>query len=430
MPFDRSRTFVLLGWMALLLNHVQSAAAINCDTDSANLENQLKKKLLCNGYLADARPRKDKTETVNLTLSYLVLSYEFEELDDLLKMNVRLGLEWYDDFIRWNSSEWGNLDRLSINSEELWLPDFRHFSSYYNPSSLPDCSNPACVVRADGLVRCVPVCSLNAKCDADYFHWPYDTHPCNMWYGLWVNSMDEVDVHAQNVCLADANTFTSSNWDIVSMEQERISYQMTDNFEFPTVGIQVLLQRRSSFENVAVVSPILVLTLLNLYIVWLRSNSLERKVLLVLSTFCHFSFLQLMEWSLPHNRDTFPGCVIFFVCSFVLTAVIVVFTLLNCWIRSGLNRDSSTGSFLNRLTGSFSESRVAELILAADYLELNYTVTKNADGNGWEKRATLFDRVLALVCVLFYAAIFCMYIRFSHLPLPSRYGLCVQAVSG
>lgn len=65
---------------------------------------------------------------------------------------------------------------------------------------------------------------------------------------------------------------------------------------------------------------------------------------------------------------------IFMVCSTVFTVLLLIFTLLNCWIRTRLRRESTTGSFIDRITGSFSQSRVAELILAADYLELSYKV--------------------------------------------------------
>ncbi|KFB44931.1 AGAP010057-PA-like protein [Anopheles sinensis] len=419
--FVPPRTFVLLGSaVVLLLNHVLPAASLDCGTNSANVENRLKKSLLCNGYRTDARPRKDQSDTVNVTVAYLVLSYEFDEPDDLLEMNVMLNMHWYDDYIRWNSSAWGNIDRMAINADELWLPDFRHFSSFQNPVSLPECTNPQCLVRSDGLVTCGPVCSLNTKCDADYFRWPFDVHHCGMWYGMWAHSMDEVDVHGRNICLAHGDTIVSPKWEVVSLEKDRETLKSAHNFEYSVLYFRLTVQRRSSFETVAVLSPILVLALLNLYTVWLRSDCLERKTLLVVSIYCHFSFLQLMEWALPANRDSLPGCMIFFTNSLVMTGLIALLTLFNCWIRSGLNGNA----MLNRLTGSLSDNRVAELILAADYLGLNYKVTKNESENSWEKRATLFDRVLAVVSLLFYLALFFLYLTFNHWPVVDD-GMCI-----
>ncbi|XP_049278927.1 neuronal acetylcholine receptor subunit non-alpha-3-like isoform X2 [Anopheles funestus] len=405
----------LLGWITLLLNHVLPAASFECGKESVNVENRLKSALLCNGYRTHTRPRKDNTQSVNVTLSYYVLTYDFDETDDLLKLGVWMDLQWTDEFLSWNSTQWSGIERLAINSEEIWLPDFRHYSSYYNPEELPDCANPKCSVAMNGTVICLPVCSMNAKCDADYSRWPFDTVRCSMWYGTWSHSMDEVDIHTVDVCLGRNYEFQSAKWGVVSLEKGRSTLQ-ADKYIYPVLNIDVLLIRRASFEHVAIVGPILVLAILNAYIVWLRSSSFERKVLLALSTFSHFSYLKQLEWALPFSRDTLPSCMIFLTCSTVLSVVLLILTLLNCWIRTRRYDASVTGSFIDRITGSFSQSRVAELLLAADYLELNYTVdvTLEEKDNFWARFGKLFDRALAIVCVIVYVVLTFLFIPFSH----------------
>uniref|UniRef100_A0A182T1Y8 Neurotransmitter-gated ion-channel ligand-binding domain-containing protein n=1 Tax=Anopheles maculatus TaxID=74869 RepID=A0A182T1Y8_9DIPT len=253
------------------------------------MENRLKSSLLCNGYRADTRPRKDNTQSVNITVAYYVLTYEFEEADDLMKVGVWMELV---------SSKKRYYDRAPSGITYL----------YYNPEELPDCANPKCSVAPNGTVTCLPVCSMNAKCDADYSRWPFDIHRCNMWYGTWANSMDEVDIHITNVCLARNSEFKSPKWGVVSLDDGRSVLQSSDKYMYTVLNVEVMLVRQASFEQVAIVGPILILALLNVYTVWLRSSSFERKVLLGLSTFCHFSYLKQLEWTLPYNRDTLPNC--------------------------------------------------------------------------------------------------------------------------
>ncbi|XP_052892662.1 neuronal acetylcholine receptor subunit beta-3-like [Anopheles moucheti] len=420
-----SRIVFLLGWITLLLNHVLPAgitrcycyhSSFECGKESVNTENTLKNSLLCNGYRVDTRPRKDNTQTVNITLSLHVLTYELEESDDLLKLGMWLDMQWTDEFLSWNSTEWRGIERLAINSDEIWLPDFRHFSSFYNPEELPDCASPKCSVAMDGKVICLPVCSINAKCDADYSRWPFDTVHCNMWYGMWAHSMNEVDIHLIDVCLGKNPEFKSPEWGVVALEKGRSTIQTADAMIYPVLNVGMVLIRRANFAHVAVVGPILVLGLLNVYIVWLRSSCFERKVLLALSTFSHFSYLRQLEWALPYSRDTLPDCLIFLLCSTVLSVVLVILTLLNCWIRMRRNGVPATGSFIDRLTGSFSQSRVAELLLAADYLELNYVVDvpQEEKDNFWARFGKLFDRALAIVCVIVYVVLVWLFIPFSH----------------
>ncbi|XP_040169344.1 neuronal acetylcholine receptor subunit non-alpha-3-like [Anopheles arabiensis] len=411
-----SRIAFLLGWITLLLNHVLPAASLECNSEKQleNRENQLKDTLLCKGYRTNVRPRKDHTQTVNVTVAYYVLTYEFEESDNLLQLGVWMELQWTDEYLRWNSTEWNGIKRLAIGSEEIWMPDFRHFSSYYNPEDLNECANPKCSVAPNGTVVCLPVCGMNAKCDADYSRWPFDVHRCNLWYGTWANSMDEVDVHILDVCLGRNPEFKSPKWNVISLATGRSVVQSSDNYMYNVLNVEVMLVRRASYEYVAIVGPILVLALFNVYIVWLRSISFERKVLLGLSIFSHFSYLKQLEWALPYNRDTLPDCMIFMVCSTVFTVLLLIFTLLNCWIRTRLRRESTTGSFIDRITGSFSQSRVAELILAADYLELSYKVTQEEKENFWARLGKLIDRALAIVCVIVYIFLVWLFIPFNH----------------
>uniref|UniRef100_A0A182Y636 Neurotransmitter-gated ion-channel ligand-binding domain-containing protein n=1 Tax=Anopheles stephensi TaxID=30069 RepID=A0A182Y636_ANOST len=309
------------------------------------------------------RPRKDNTQSVNITVAYYVLTYELEEADDLMKLGVWMELKWTDEYLRWNSTQWSGIERIAINSDEIWLPDFRHYSSYYNPEELPDCANPKCSVAPNGTVTCLPVCGMNAKCDADYSRWPFDLHRCSMYYGTWAHSMDEVDIHITDVCLARNAEFKSPKWGVVSLHNNRGVISSSDNYMYYVLDVEVVLIRRASFEQVAIIGPILM---------------------------------------------------IFLLCSTVLSVVLLLLTLLNCWIRMRRNRDPTTESFFDRMTGSFSQSRVAELLLAADYLELNYTVTPEEKEHFWAKFAKLFDRVLAIGCLMVYVVLFWLFIPFSH----------------
>ncbi|XP_052864444.1 neuronal acetylcholine receptor subunit beta-3-like [Anopheles cruzii] len=425
---------VALTWVLgfVLLRHVPPAASIDCGKDSVNEENRLKKSLLCNGYRTEARPRKDPAQTVNLTVSYYVYGYEFDDDNDLLTVNVWFSLQWVDEFLVWNATRWNKIERLAINSDEMWLPDFRHFSSFYNPEELPDCTNPSCSVAQNGSVYCIPMCSMNARCDADYSRWPFDVHQCNLWYGTWVNSMNEVDMHLKDICLSSENDFTSKRWAIASLSKGRSVLKSSDSYHYTILNVDLTLRRRNGFEVVAILAPILVLALLNLYIVWQRSCAFERKLLLVVSIACHFSFLQQLDWAIPFNRDTVAGCLVFLHSSTIIAAVLGLVTLLNCWIRARPVRDSATpgDSCFGRVTGAFSQNRVAELILAADYLELNYKITSDDESAGyWLKVATLVDRVVAIVCVIVYVVLLCLYMPFGHQLTSSSGVKCVFSFS-
>uniref|UniRef100_A0A2M4DPG1 Putative nicotinic acetylcholine receptor beta-2 subunit n=1 Tax=Anopheles darlingi TaxID=43151 RepID=A0A2M4DPG1_ANODA len=420
-----TKTAVLLGWITFILSHVPQSASISCGKDSVNVENQLKQSLLCNGYRSEARPRKDPAQTVNMTVSFFVMSYEFNEDHDLLELNVWFNLQWNDEFLVWNRTKWNGIERMPINSDDIWLPDFRHISSYYNPEKLTDCTNPACSVAWNGSVHCTPRCNMNAKCAVSYNRWPFDVHQCNLWYGTEQNTMNEIDMHTEKLCLQTEPDFSSSRWSIVSLEKNRAVVKSSDEYMYTILKTDLTLKRKNGFDTVAVFCPIMVLAFLNLYIVWLRSSCIERKLLLTLSIVCHFCFLQQIQWILPYNRDTVPGLLIFLQSSVIITGLLVFVTLLNCWVRVVLSRElTSNESWFGRIAGQFSQNRVAELILAADYLELNYQVTKEENDHGLQV-AKLVDRVVAIACLVIYVLLLLLHVPFGYQDLPSSRVKCM-----
>ncbi|XP_050100672.1 neuronal acetylcholine receptor subunit beta-3-like [Anopheles aquasalis] len=415
-----TKTAVLLGWITFILSHVPQSASITCGKDSVNVENQLKQSLLCNGYRSEARPRKDPSQTVILTVAFFVMGYEFNEYSDLLELNVWYNMKWNDEFLVWNRTEWNDIAWVVINSDDIWVPNFQHITSYYTPEKLTDCTNPACSVAWNGSVHCAPRCNMNAKCDVSYNRWPFDVHQCNLWYGVSMTTMNEVDMHTNKICLQTEPDFSNSRWSIVSLKDNRAWLKMNDNYTYVRLSMQLMVQRKNGSDTVAMLCPIMVLAFLNLYIVWLRSSCIERKLLLTLSMTCHFGFLQQIQWVLPYNRDTVPGLLVFLQSSVIITGLLVFVTLLNCWTRDVLSRESTPNdSWFGRFMGQFSQNRVAELILAADYLELSYQVTKDESNHHGLQIAKLLDRVIAIACLVIYIVLLLVYIPFGYQHLSS-----------
>ncbi|ETN63090.1 nicotinic acetylcholine receptor, beta-2 subunit [Anopheles darlingi] len=192
-----------------------------------------------------------------MTVSFFVMSYEFNEYRDLLELNVWFNLHWNDEFLVWNRTEWNGIEWMRINSDDIWLPDFRHISSYYNPEKLTDCTNPGCSVAWNGSVHCTPRCNMNAKCAVSYNRWPFDVHQCNLWYGIEHNTMNEIDMQTEMLCLQTEPDFSSSRWSIVSLEKNRAWVGMRNNYSYVKLKMELMLQRKNGSDKVAMVCPIM-----------------------------------------------------------------------------------------------------------------------------------------------------------------------------
>ena len=42
---------------------------------------------------------------------------------DIIQVDAWLQISWTNDFLKWNSDEFGNLTMIHMEADEIWLPD-------------------------------------------------------------------------------------------------------------------------------------------------------------------------------------------------------------------------------------------------------------------------------------------------------------------
>jgi len=70
------------------------------------------------------RPVANESEAVQLKFGLTLQQImDVDEKDQILTSNVWLNLEWTDNNLRWNESEYGNVKDIRIPPSQIWAPD-------------------------------------------------------------------------------------------------------------------------------------------------------------------------------------------------------------------------------------------------------------------------------------------------------------------
>ncbi|KAJ4435499.1 hypothetical protein ANN_18115 [Periplaneta americana] len=162
-------------------------------------ETRLRNKLKC-GYDITVRPQdnenhRNRTEVfLHLLLRHIILDEEY----DTIGVYFGLWMYWYDERLKWNPSDYGNIKNIPAESNTIWMPQIGWVTMnivsdrLYSPDIL-------CTLFHNGHVSCLSRSSFHTVCKSDLTHWPYDSHVCDALMAPWRLPEDELELLASNM---------------------------------------------------------------------------------------------------------------------------------------------------------------------------------------------------------------------------------------
>lgn len=227
-----------------------------------------------------------------------------------------------------------------------------------------------------------------------------------------MESAAEVDFHSEGSLMLSSQANAHSQWRVVSAKfskQKQIGITINDTY--PVLIFDYIIERHSSFHLAALLTPILstyhrevrlpmepinvilflVMVFLNLFLTWLSTDSVERKLLLAVSIFCHFQFMMQLHWAVPYNGETVPGIcihllirtcsafaeafsvisVIFFRNSLIITSLLIIHSMIGTAVK---HMDRKPPAIVMLLAGTIAKNKFGELVFAGDYMNVEYKV--------------------------------------------------------
>ncbi|XP_006811192.2 neuronal acetylcholine receptor subunit alpha-9-like [Saccoglossus kowalevskii] len=248
---------------------------------SMEYKKALKDKLFGGSFDPSFRPVINESDPVVVKLRYTPTQIvALDEIRQILTTVATVHMTWHDDYLNWNSSEYGGLQVLRLSSSTVWTPPIKLRNSADKEHFMVD---TLLTIFNDGSVLWYASVTLNTFCSLDLFFFPVDEQMCTQEFGMRIPAgllgMDYLDLKLMNdeYSVPDYQNINqlSRDWGLRNMH-----IYVNEKFEFfgPVYFIvaELHLYRVSFFYLMNLVIPCTLIFLLTLFGFCLPPDSGEK----------------------------------------------------------------------------------------------------------------------------------------------------------
>ncbi|KAG8305862.1 hypothetical protein J6590_060218 [Homalodisca vitripennis] len=294
---------------------------------NATWTDELKHDLLLK-YDKFARPAQH-TNVTEVTFKVTILHIEVDEAKSMMIINGWTHIQWLDEKLRWNQSDYGGISKIHVADHEVWQPDIVLYNNALG-NNIDHYGHTHCIVYSNGEVLWVPPSQFSVYCDLDLSKWPYDRHTCRLFFGSWVHGGEQIYLKRKgNSSDSDSEVKGEpGKWALLSlMEIEHTKYYSCCSEPYYNIEIFLTIERRSPEYSAVVFTPALVCVMLILSVFWLQPSCSERVVISGVTAVIDTIFLVYFAYRLPAMGTNIPLIVKFYSYHLLLVCLSLVVTI-------------------------------------------------------------------------------------------------------
>jgi len=244
----------------------------------------------------DTRPILNQDDALELYIYWHPkFIFDFDDMSGILSLASTYAIVWSNDFIRWESSD-NNFTYIIFSGEKIWLPkltfknnlDYASYKKAYDDITVRCTYKGKLAMRIEGLSRTI--------CNSDMLHYPFDEHNCNV--SLYSPDYGSNELYISNNSIVNFSAFEENSlWGIISTNvyyyNEESNSQMNLNLRF---------KRRSTFVLLNFLAPIVLLSIINIFVFLLPADSGDR-ISYAVTIFLSFTvYMTLVSDKLPSSN--------------------------------------------------------------------------------------------------------------------------------
>ncbi|KAL3868198.1 hypothetical protein ACJMK2_041030 [Sinanodonta woodiana] len=296
-------------------------AYINAQT-SDDAKNLLHQMFYVSGYNKAVRPTYEQNTPTDVFIKfYLTSIIDFDSQKEKFTTSGYLILKWYDYYLQWNSSTYGDLTSIFIPQDNVWKPDISLQNGVSEFKELGS-SSLFVYVKSNGSVSWYPFGIFESTCGIDITFFPFDIQTCTLDFVAWSYTKEEVNVMVWSDRIILDQYEENSEWSILDTSADTL--QESDD---AVVVFTIQLKRKPLFVLLNIVVPVILLSLLNVCIFVLPAESGEKASFSVTVFLALAVFLTIVTATLPQNSEKVSFLGIYLVVMTVFSTMIVMLTL-------------------------------------------------------------------------------------------------------
>ncbi|XP_067652699.1 acetylcholine receptor subunit alpha-L1-like [Haliotis asinina] len=261
---------------------------------------------LFSNYSRGIVPVHNQSESAQVHMDFfLIMIHELDMKNQVLTASGWLKIEWLDQFLTWNETDYGGIDEVIVFQREVWLPDLFVENTAQNYREL---GNDAMLisVHRDGLIVWEPGIVVETSCAVNIGKYPFDSQICDIRFLTWMHTNRTLRVDPGHDEIHLEATLPNGEWDITNTRAERYAYPSTyrNGTEHTGVTFQVHLRRKRTFYILNTIIPVVMLSLLNVLVFILPADCGERMALAVTVLLSFTVYLGIISDVMPKTSES------------------------------------------------------------------------------------------------------------------------------
>ncbi|XP_069114214.1 acetylcholine receptor subunit delta-like [Argopecten irradians] len=238
---------------------------------------------------------QDDALIVNIDL-YLIGINSVDEVQERMTTTAYLSISWYDNNLKWTPSMFNDIDHILVPQSDIWKPDVALQNGFTRLKQLGD-DFILMRVDDDGYVYWLPFEVFETKCSIDIQYFPFDQQTCSIIVGVWMSTVDIIDVQAGSKGIQLDDYQSNGQWDVVNTS----AVASLSVYSESLVTFSITMKRNPHYIMVSIVFPILLLSILAVFTFLIPIESGE-KMSYAMTLYLAFAvFLTIVSSSLPES---------------------------------------------------------------------------------------------------------------------------------
>ncbi|KAK6168346.1 hypothetical protein SNE40_020900 [Patella caerulea] len=259
----------------------------------------------------------NSSESVGVTLDFFLT-----RLDELnlrkqsLTVTGWLYAEWMDDFLKWEPGDYNNISSIVIPANRVWIPDISLGNSVDDIFKSEFVELFRVSIYSNGRVVWEPGGVFSISCPIDITYYPFDHQTCELSFGNWQYTKDQVLLRNRSQVVALENYSKNGEWAIeyTKVYASAFVYQCCQELSYPEVNFKLHIRRKFMYYFINIMIPCLMMSILVLMVFYLPPDAGE-KISLGVTVLLSFSVFQLMiAEEMPTSSNATPLLEIYMLC--------------------------------------------------------------------------------------------------------------------
>lgn len=288
------------------------------------------------------RPVTNQSQPVNVEVTFNLLGLvDIEEVNKKIHINAWFNMTWHDEIRTWKPSEYGGIDALHPNRNDIWCPKIIISNSLGSKDVFEEGASPL-TLWSDGLTSWFPGTLFSLTCELDMTYFPFDEQRCYLKF-LSKEMRQFVLFHFSEKGLTTGEFTTNGEWDLKDYKTSVRSFDTT-RWDVHALVVCVVFERRAMFHLVTIIIPVMFISFFAFFSFLIPEDSGERcsfanTVLLALEV-----YMTVVTQQIPADSQTFPIIAIFIFSLFLLSGLCVIAILMKIRIQQLMCKSPDTPS--------------------------------------------------------------------------------------